>query len=94
MPTASELQVSVGTTSGGFIPGSDKRIGLIIIPGLVNRFTFSLKGVAVLDQGITLYPGTAPFNLRKDIHGDCVNHPWQGISAVGAQTITVIEIFP
>jgi hypothetical protein len=51
VPTAAAVQL---------VPPNPKRVGLILSSPPTNRFTISMGGTAVLDQGITLYPTNDP----------------------------------
>jgi hypothetical protein len=93
MPTISERQQPITTASGPAIPASEKRRGLIIVSPGANRFTLSNLSVAVLDQGLTIYPGTLPLRLNWEDDGAACQRAWQAISAVANQTITFYEIY-
>lgn len=93
MPTVSERQVLVTTASGPLLSASEKRRGIIIVAPAANRFTLSHLPVAVLDQGMTFYPGTLPLRLNWEDDGAMCQRAYQAISAIASQTVTVYEIF-
>ena len=82
-----------GGVSTSFLEESSDRIGIIVNAPLTNRFTLSLANGAVLDEGITLYPGNDPLILTVEQHGQLVTLSWTATSAVADQDVTVIETF-
>jgi hypothetical protein len=88
-----QASVPIGLADTQLLGSNPKRIAVYIGAPLTNRFTLSFKGPAVLDQGITLYPLTAPFYLTFDHVGEAIHEPIQAISAVAPQNVNVLEIF-
>src|SRR5215475_3758701 len=74
------------------IGSSPRRRALIFNPGPTNRYTISFAGTAVLDQGLTIYPGQTPFKLDIDDCGCFMTEPISAISAVADQVVYVLEI--
>jgi hypothetical protein len=94
MPTSSQTTINVpSAASGPLVPPSPYRKGLMIVSGNTNRFTISQSLVAVLDQGITLYPTDRPIVLTEHEHGEMVKRAWQAISAAAPQNVTFFEWF-
>jgi hypothetical protein len=60
---------------------------------LSPRVTISFTNPAVIDQGITLNPGTAPLQLSSVEYGDMLQDMVYAISFSGTQTIAVLDIF-
>ena len=69
-----------------------KRRAVIINAPPVNRVTISLTNSAVLDQGITLYPGGQPFQITTGNVGRALEGPISAISAVAPQNVTIIDV--
>lgn len=82
-----------GGASTQFLQEAADRVGIIVNAPLTNRFTLSLATGAVLDEGITLYPGNDPLILTVEQHGQLVVLAWTAVSATAAQDVTVIETF-
>jgi hypothetical protein len=89
--TAAQNTVTIGTTSTAFIPRSDKRVAIVLNPPLTNRYTISMVNPAVLDVGITVYPGQWPVILSLQDVGDLTRRDWWAISAVAGQAVTYVE---
>jgi hypothetical protein len=85
--TVGDQVVTVATSSTVLVPRDEARISLIIQAPLTNRFSLSWGADAVLDQGITLYPGAAPLILYLASHGSVVKGPIKAISAVAGQAV-------
>jgi hypothetical protein len=83
---------AIGIASGGFLSPALNRIGLILMPPGTNRYSISFDGVAVLDQGITVYPSQNPIFLHSLYVGSLTQRPVTAISATAAQTVQVYEI--
>lgn len=81
------------SASTALIPAATNRSVLIVNAPQTNRFTISLLGTAVLDQGITLYPTEAPLILTAAQHGDIVTRAWSAISGTAAQNVTFLSVF-
>lgn len=89
-------QTTVNVTSGtavALIPASPNRVALIVSAPPTNRFTLSLLGTAVLDQGVTLYPADPPLMFHVRDHGDIVTRAWSAISATASQNVTFVSVF-
>lgn len=93
MPTASQRVIPITTASGPAVSASEKRRGLIFVAPAANRYTLSMDIPAVLDQGLTVYPGDRSTDLSWNIHGNMCQRAWQAISAVANQSITFYEIY-
>lgn len=57
------VTATIGVTDSAFLNSHEKRWGVLISAHPTNRFTIQFQGAAVLDQGITVYPGTLPLLL-------------------------------
>lgn len=93
MGTSSQRVINVGTSSGPLISASEKRKAIIICAPGANRFTLSMDIPAVLDQGLTVYPGDRPTELWYHYHGNMVQKAWQCISAIAAQNVIFWEVY-
>jgi hypothetical protein len=82
----------VDVVDGPFVPQSDTRVALVIQAPQTNRVTLSWGGAAVLDQGITLYPGGAALVLNLWAHGAMVRGPIRAVGAVALQSLTYVEV--
>lgn len=69
MKDAAIATPNVGTSDSPLLPANRQRVGLIISAPATNRITISLKGPAVLDKGITLYPSLHPLILSPNDFG-------------------------
>lgn len=88
-----EVHALVGITDSPLLGPNPYRVGLIISAPLTNRFTISFDGVAaVLDQGITIYPGSNPFFLPPDPRQCWLTESIRAISAVAGQVVNIVEI--
>jgi hypothetical protein len=88
-----EVHAPVGLTDSPLLGANPYRVGLIISAPLTNRFTISFsEGVAVLDGGITLYPGATPLFLPPDPRQCWLTEPIRAISAVAPQVVNIVEI--
>lgn len=86
------VQVLALLATGQILGPSPKRVGLIFSAPPTNRLTISFGSLAVLDQGITLYPGQNPLQLWVKDFGRGLRQPIFAASAVADQTIVVTEI--
>lgn len=91
--TSSQSNQTVATTSNYFLSPAPTRVAVIVSAPATNRFTLSLAEPAVLDQGITLYPGKNPLILTVEEHGDIVTKLWTAIGDTVSQTVEIIEVF-
>ena len=64
---------------------------MLITAPPTNRFTIEIDGLAILDDGITMYPADPPLLLKIVDLGTAIQQPIQAISAVAAQRVNVIE---
>lgn len=85
------VTVTVDVTDILLLRGDANRISVLIVPPLTNRFTIRMGETAVLDSGITLYPGIQPLTLTLWEHGQLVMGELRAIGAVAAQEVTVYE---
>jgi hypothetical protein len=85
--------VSVGTTDSPLLGPNPQRKAIIFVAPATNRYTVSFTGAAVLDQGLTIYPGQPPMNLDRDVYGDAFIEEVRAISAGVAQIVSVIDVF-
>ena len=58
-----QRSVSVGVTDSPLAPINGHRYAILLSAPSTNRYTISLTGPAVLDQGITIYPGQPSLKL-------------------------------
>lgn len=93
MTISTQTTVNVALTSTALVPAAANRVALIISAPLTNRFTLSLVSTAILDQGLTMYPGQQSFALNIRDHGDIVTRAWSAISVTAAQNVTFISVF-
>lgn len=70
----------------------DAVIGVQLDP-TSTRVTISFTGQAVLDQGINIYPGQLPLQLDNDVIGEAVTEAVFAVTALGTQTISVLDLF-
>lgn len=89
---SSLYSVSVGLTDTAVVPQDDRRIALIISAPLTNRVSLNWEGAAILDAGITLYPGGPPLVLSLREHGAVVCKQLRAITVVGAQILNVVSV--
>lgn len=87
-----ELVNVPNSTSTRLVEAAVNRVGLVVNGPVGARFTLSILGTAVLDQGITLYPSSPPLVLTLETHGDLVLRAWAAIS-VGTQNVVVTSIY-
>lgn len=76
------------------VEANPNRIGLFIYPTRIRRFTISLEDTALLDQGITLYPGNKPLLLTREKHGELVSRAWTAKTELNTLPVYVVETFP
>jgi hypothetical protein len=86
------VTISFGAPSTQLMAPASNRIGLIVNSPSTDRFTISLLSPAVIDRGITLYPGGRPLKLTSSQHGDLVTRAWYVVTGA-AQSITVLSVF-
>jgi hypothetical protein len=84
---------SVGLTDTQLLGPNFKRLAVLISAPLQNRITLAFGMPAVLDQGITLYPGAAPLYLTMDMIGQSIREEIHAITTVGAQSIGALDLF-
>jgi hypothetical protein len=84
--------ISVGLADTIIAGPSLKRFAIIIGAPLTNRVTLDFGKPAVLDNGITLYPGGPPFLLLYDHIGNAIREEIHAITTAGAQSIGVVDI--
>jgi hypothetical protein len=94
MKTYRDLRtVNIATTDTQLAGPNPRRRGLMISSPPTNRITVSFGDTAaVLDQGITLYPGNPPLLLEVGMWGDSITEGIRCISAVGAQNISIVDL--
>lgn len=85
--------VTVGLTDTPLLGPNPQRKALILVAPSTNRYTVSFNGTAVLDAGLTIYPGQAPVVIDRDTYGDWTFGEVRAISAVAPQPVTVIDVF-
>jgi len=88
-----QLSVVIGTADTELLGPNEKRMAIYISAPATNRFTLSIKGPAILDQGITIYPGQAPFYLTYERIGQAIREGIQAISSGAAQNVNIWDIF-
>jgi hypothetical protein len=58
-----------------------------------SRVSVEFNGPAVLDQGITLYPGTLPFQLVEEYFGQAIHEEVRAIASVAGVNVNILEFF-
>lgn len=86
------LSTPIGTTSTRLLGPNPKRRALILSPTSLNRCTVSLGMAAVLDQGLTLYPGTQAPPLTYGTYGEALCQDVFAIFENVGETLGYIEI--
>jgi hypothetical protein len=61
--------VSVATTDSPLAPANGHRKSILISCPPTNRISLAFGQAAVLDQGITLFPGERPFLMDRNDFG-------------------------
>ena len=89
----SQTSVVVGTSSAQLIVPNDKRFSIVISCPRTNRITLSFGAPAVLDQGITLFPGGLPFVLLYNYVGGSIREEVFAIADTVAQTVGILDLF-
>ena len=85
---SSLVTASIGVADTAFLSADANRISIIISAPSTNRCTINFEGAAVLDQGITLYPGGPPLSLNLTQHGGIVKKQCRAISPIAANQMT------
>lgn len=90
MRGSTEVSVSVGTSSTEVLGPSKSRQEILISAPSQFRVSFGFRGAAVLDQGLTIYPGMPPIRLCREYYGDLLDYGLNAI-APSAQQLNVID---
>lgn len=85
--------VLVTTTSTLLVEASARRIGLVIGGPTANPVTLSFTAAAVAGEGVRLPAGGDPLVLSAALHGDIVRRSIAAITAAGAETLGVWEVY-
>ena len=87
-------QVTATTTGADqpLIGPNRRRRALIFSAPQSGRVTISFSGPAVLDNGLTMYTGTAPFEIDMDTLGNSMMGEIRIIGSAGAILFTVLEL--
>ena len=94
MPTTISVR-TVSALAAGSVPlvgTNPRRRALVVSCPPTNRFTINIGAVAVLDQGITLYPTDPPYEFTREVYGDAIEESLTVISGVADQNVTYVEI--
>ncbi len=86
------VTISLGTSWTQLTAPAPNRVGLLLNAPSADRFTVSLLSPAVIDRGITLYPGGRPLKLTSWEHGDLVTRAWY-VASGAAQSISVLSVY-
>lgn len=82
----------VGMSSTLLASALTGRVGLILSAGALNRYSVAFGQQAVLNQGITVYPGNQPLVLAdRDLGGSLSQDIWAIMETAG-ESVGVVEL--
>lgn len=92
LPLADGDTLQINCTAAG--AGSTVDMGIFVdeVPQ-TSRVTINFGSVAVLDNGLNLYPGNAPLQLVDEHMGAAIKEEIHAISNITDQQLCVIELF-
>jgi hypothetical protein len=85
-------QVTVGTVDTRFLGSNPNRLAIVFCPHIANRYTIKLFTAAILDSGITIFPGQIPFIMRHADFGCSLHEEIRCIASAAGTVINYIEL--